>query len=297
MDLSRFPPYDTIDFKELAKVDEEFREIWHKSSGHLDFQDPATVQTLTQAILRKDFGLHLELPGDRLCPPVPNRWNYVSWIQALVDSTAPGYSAGYDPQREVVGLDIGTGASAIYTLLCLRTRPRWSMCATDVDKKSFASAVRNLTLNHLVTRARMLQTIDSNPIIPLRHFNLDRLDFTICNPPFFASETDMRSSLKGEGKSLKPNAVCTGCKAEMVYPGGDLGFVTRIIEESLVLREKVAWYTSMFGMMSSAKAAIDLLKKNGVTNWAVGSIDAGTATRRWIVAWSFGNYRPRNVGV
>jgi 23S rRNA (adenine1618-N6)-methyltransferase len=297
MDLATRSPYETVDFKALAKQDEGFKTIWQQHSGKLDFQDPGTTKTLTKALLKVDFGLQLEVPDDRLCPPVPNRWNYVSWLHALLDSTNPDYSSGYDPERQVVGLDIGTGASAIYTMLCLKSRPNCTMCATDVDKKSFESAARNLTTNNLITRARLLQTIDSQPLIPLQYLGVDKLDFTVCNPPFFADETDMRRSLSGEGKSVKPNAVCTGSENEMVCRGGDLGFVTRIVEESLVLREKVTWYTSMFGKMSSAKAIIGVLKEKGITNWAVGCIDVGGGTKRWIVAWSFDDYRPSNVRI
>lgn len=288
-------PYDTVDFKALAKKDAEFKDVWTKSSGHLDFQDANTTQVLSKAILKTDFGLQLELPHDRLCPPIPNRWNYVAWIQGLLDSTSPDYSDRYVPSRQVVGLDIGVGASAIYTMLCLKARPNWTMCAVDVDKKSFDCAVRNLTLNNLVTRTKMLQTLDSNPLIPLQHLAVEKLDFTICNPPFFTSIKEMHASVTGEGKSGKPNAVCTGAEVEMVCPGGDLGFITRIVNESLILRDKVTWYSSMFGKLSSAKDIINLLKQHGITNWAVGCIEAGAATKRWIVAWSFGDYRPRHV--
>lgn len=295
MDLAQLPPYDAVNFRALAQKDEVFKKAWQKSSGHLDFQDADTVKVLTNAILKADFGLNLEVPGDRLCPPIPNRWNYVAWVQRLVDSTSPHYFNRYDPDRQVVGLDIGTGASAIYTMLCLKTRPNWTMCATEIDKKSFDSAVRNLTLNNLVTRTKMLQTIDSNKLIPLQHLGVEKLDFTICNPPFFTDENDMRSSLKGEGKSYKPNAVCTGAEIEMVCPGGDLGFVARIVNESLLLKDMVTWYTSMLGKLTSAKSVVGLLKQHGVNNWAVGVIEAGGQTKRWIVAWSFGDLRPRNV--
>lgn len=180
-------------------------------------------------------------------------------------------------------------------MLCLRSRPNWSMCATDIDKKSFDSAARNLALNNLMTRTKLLQTTQISPLLPLAALGVNHLDFTICNPPFFANPSDMQASLKGEGKSWRPNAICTGSENEMVYPGGDLGFVTAMVNESLTLRDKVQWYSSMFGKMDSAKAIIKLLKQHGITNWAIGVIEAGSSTKRWIVAWSFGDLRPRNV--
>jgi 23S rRNA (adenine1618-N6)-methyltransferase len=297
MDLAQRPSYDAVDFKALAKADKDFKQTWQRTLGKLDFQDPETILALSKAILNVDFGLQLDVPADRLCPPIPNRWNYVAWIHGLVDSTSPDYANKYDPNRQVTGLDIGTGASAIYTLLCLKSRPNWTMCATDIDKKSLDSAARNLALNNLMTRTKLLQTTKLNPLIPLAALSVNQLDFTICNPPFFTDASEMLSSLEGEGKSWKPNAVCTGSENEMMYPGGDLGFVTAIINESLVLKEKVQWYTSMLGKMDSAKAVITLLKKHGITNWAVGTIDVGAGTKRWIVAWSFWDLRPRNVSV
>ena len=80
----------------------------------------------------------------------------------------------------------------------------------------------------------------------------------------------------------------------MICPGGDLGFVSRILDESLVLREKVQWYTAMLGKLGSLQQVIGLLKENGVTNWAVTSLQAGKRTKRWAVAWSFQGYRVRN---
>jgi len=39
-------------------------------NGQLDFTDPAAVMQLTKTLLNLDFGLKIELPDDRLCPPV-----------------------------------------------------------------------------------------------------------------------------------------------------------------------------------------------------------------------------------
>lgn len=296
MDLSQKPPFNTVDFKALAKADPDFKKTWQACTGKLDFQDSATLQSLSKAILKVDFGIELSLPDDRLCPPIPNRWNYVSWIQGLLDSTSPSYTNRYEPERKVTGLDIGTGASGIYAMLCMKSRPNWSMCTTDIDKVSFESAAANFAKNNMLSRVRMLHTTTSMSLIPLEGLGTQQLDFTICNPPFFTDSAEMEKSLSGEGKATGPNAICTGSNNEMICPGGDLGFVTRIVNESLVLREKVTWYSSMLGKLSSAKAIVELLKSHGITNWAVGVLDPGTktGTKRWTVAWSFSDRRPRS---
>ena len=296
MDLTQKPPYSTVDFKALAKADPDFKKTWQACTGKLDFKDPATLESLSKAILKVDFGLDLSLPDNRLCPPIPNRWNYVSWIQGLLDSTSPTYTNNYEPEREVIGLDIGTGASGIYAMLCMKSRPNWTMCATDVDKVSFESAAANFARNNLLSRMKILQTTVSMPLIPLDGLATQQLNFTLCNPPFFNNSAEMEKSLSGDGKATGPNAICTGSNNEMICPGGDLGFVTRIVEESLVLRDKVTWYSSMLGKLSSAKAVVELLKSHSITNWAVGVLEPGTktGTKRWIVAWSFGDLRPRS---
>ena len=98
-----------------------------------------------------------------------------------------------------------------------------------------------------------------------------------------------------ESKSQPPSSICTGAPVEMITPGGDAGFVLRMIDESLVLREKVKWYSSMLGKLGSVHVVVARLKEVGVGNWAVALLRAGRKTRRWTVAWSFGDWRPRNV--
>lgn len=55
---------------------------------------------------------------------VTNRHNYILWLKGLLDSTSYHESGG-----ELIGLDIGTGASCIYPLLGCTQRP-WSFIAT-----------------------------------------------------------------------------------------------------------------------------------------------------------------------
>ena len=116
----------------------------------------------------------------------------------------------------------------------------------------------------------------------------------MCNPPFYGSVEEMERSR--EGKDKPPGTVCTGSKNEMVCEGGEIQFITRIINESLVLRERVQWYTSMVGKLSSLVPLIERLKDEGCVNWAVSELVQGLKTRRWVLAWSWTEWRPE-VGV
>jgi len=241
--------------------------------------------------LKCDFGLTIQLPADRLCPPVPVRWNYIRWIQELLDTTSDNYSDSYDPEREVFGLDIGVGASCIYPLLACSSRPEWRVAGTDINEHSLTYARKNVEGNGFNQRIRLKHTRVDEPLLPLDTMRAEELDFVMTNPPFYDSNEDMQNSYNN--KAMPPSAVCTGAENEMICPGGDVGFVTRILDESLKLRERVEWYTAMLGKMTSLQQIVAKLKEHGISNFAVTCLQAGYKTKRWAVAWSFGDMRPR----
>lgn len=191
----------------------------------------------------------------------------------------------------------GTGASAIYSLLATSLRPRWTMHGTEIDSKSFAYARRNIALNNLTSRIHAhLSPSPEAPLIPFEKLSEGaedsrRLDFTMCNPPFYSSVEDLATSKTF--KSQKPTAICTGADIEMICEGGDIGFVLHMLDESLILRDKIQWYTSMLGKLSSAYTLVTRLKEGGISNWAVSSLRKNGKTKRWVVGWSFGDRRPR----
>lgn len=109
----------------------------------------------------------------------------------------------------------------------------------------------------------------------------------MCNPPFYESADEVtRSAIM---KELPPNAVCTGAEVEMITPGGELGFVGRMLEESINHRDRCRWYTSMLGKLSSVIDLVKLLRKNMVSNYAISEFVQGH-TRRWAIAWSFADF-------
>ncbi|KIH92663.1 23S rRNA (adenine1618-N6)-methyltransferase [Sporothrix brasiliensis 5110] len=283
---------DRLDFRALARDDPDLQAVLH--NGQLDFRDPAAVRQLTITLLWRDFGLKLELPENRLCPPIPNRHNYVVWIKALMEDDGPA-----------VGLDIGTGASCIYPLLACAQRPKWQFLATDIDAESLTFARGNVARNGLEDRIQVVArspderlictgadpsaTSPSSPSYP-------SLDFTMCNPPFYASADEMTASVAA--KKQPPHSACTGAPVEMVYAardghaGGEIAFVGRILDESAKLRSRVRWYTAMLGKLASLNVLVGQLRARGIDNYAVAAFVQGTKTRRWALGWSYGARRP-----
>ncbi|TVY75657.1 U6 small nuclear RNA (adenine-(43)-N(6))-methyltransferase [Lachnellula suecica] len=281
---------EDVDFAALALQDADFAKIL-KPNGQLDFSNPESVQQLTKSLLKRDFGLKISLPPDRLCPPIPNRLNYLLWIQALLDTTSDGYTDVYDPEREVLGLDIGTGASCIYPMLGCAQRPNWRFAATDIDDKSMQFAKTNVQLNSLQNRIKLLQTQKPDPLLPLDMMKFQNINFSMCNPPFYTSTADMLTS--AAAKQRPPFTACTGSESEMVTLGGEVQFVSRMITESLVLKDRVQWYTSMLGKFSSVSVLLRRLRDAGVGNYAVTEFVQGSRTKRWGIAWSFADLRPK----
>lgn len=105
----------------------------------------------------------------------------------------------------------------------------------------------------------------------------ERFDFCMCNPPFFETM---------EEAGLNPKTSCGGTPEEMICPGGEKAFITRIIEDSAVLKQSFRWYTSMVGRKLNLKSLTAKLWEVGVTIVKTTEFVQGQ-TCRWGLAWSF----------
>ena len=79
-----------VDFKALSErypdiLKKEY--LIDKGDGRvtLKFEDPKVSIALTRATLKDAFEIECEIPEDRLCPPVPNRVNYIKWLNELLN--------------------------------------------------------------------------------------------------------------------------------------------------------------------------------------------------------------------
>lgn len=189
-------------------------------------------------------------------------------------------SSPSEERREPVrGIDIGTGASCIYALLGVRLNS-WNFIATEIDAESFASARANVTRNALEHQI-LVRKVETNRLLlePLAHEEKEdtMFHFSMCNPPFFEDMSEADTN---------PETCCMGSSSEMACPGGEVAFITSMIDDSLVLKTRVLWYTSMIGRKATIRKILKVLREKQVPHSRTTEFFQGR-TKRWGIAWTF----------
>ncbi|QDZ19283.1 S-adenosyl-L-methionine dependent methyltransferase [Chloropicon primus] len=235
----------------------------------IDFAREESVEELTRCILRQDFGISWERPPRSLIPPVPNRLTYLLWLRDLVLSTKPS-----DGEGGVRGVDVGTGGTLIYPLLGASAFG-WTFLATESCEYSLGWAERNRASNAGVKDLITVRDSKGGVLLGVVDEGA-RYDFCMCNPPFF-DVTEERSLHKpGHG----------GLENELRCPGGEAGFVGRMISDSLVMKGQVLWYTTMIGRKKTLKALLARLRgEKDVKGIRTTTFVCGRTTR-WGLAWT-----------
>lgn len=277
------------DFELLASKYPDFCREWrsmnHKSGPLSSKATPEFQMALTRAILDFHFGLAMpSLPAGRLCPPVPNRWFYCEWmlLELMPSLMNPLYfEIRYIPKN--YGLDIGTGASAIFPLLFLKQQANLHMLASEIDAVSIESAMMNVEANNLQDRVTFIpiKPTDSvtGPLLQaLELTDVASLDFIITNPPFYNERPPERT----DGRDRAPMTDVEG-----LYPGGEVGWVLDILRDSLTTLTRIGWYSTMLCKKSSfqtlERILINFLGPGHVRST---ELDVGSMTR-WFLAWTY----------
>uniref|UniRef100_A0A182MDG5 U6 small nuclear RNA (adenine-(43)-N(6))-methyltransferase n=1 Tax=Anopheles culicifacies TaxID=139723 RepID=A0A182MDG5_9DIPT len=250
----------------------------------LDYRNKQAVHLLSKCLLLRDFGLKLELPPDKLVPTLPLRLNYIHWLEDI------GSVAHWQDKETVRGIDIGCGASCIYPLLAaVQSQQRWHMVAIEKAEDSLESAKANVIRNELQDCINVQsQKQEGNTIVldVLKDFPDERFDFCMCNPPFFDSNSNELKPHDRTGRRREPSNASTGSLEELCTEGGEVKFISQIIEESLQLRDRISVYTTMIGHKSSYEKILLTLKRASIHNITASRFCQGNTTR-WAVAWSF----------
>lgn len=135
---------DYIDFADLGL------DLSH--GNRVDFTNAECVRELTCKILSR-MGITLNLPATRaLCPAVPNRLNYLHWLDSILSS------AGSDESDRNRVLDVGTGSTCIYPLLGNRMFG-WHFVGADISPEALSWAAQNVALNAKQEQISLLQSL------------------------------------------------------------------------------------------------------------------------------------------
>lgn len=258
----------------------------------IDFSDPVAVRRLNQALLATHYGIaHWEIAPGYLCPPIPGRADY---LHGLADLLASGH-AGEIPRGPVVhALDIGTGASAIYPLLG-NADYGWRFLGVDIDAGALASAERIIAANPGLADAIELRLQPRREHIFAGLLRAgERFELSLCNPPFHATAAEARAGSQRKWQNLgrsthmrgPPKLNFGGQNNELIYPGGEAGFLRRMIEESRAVAHQVLWFSSLVSKAATLPALRRQLHAIGATEVRVAAMAQGSKQSRF-VAWTF----------
>ncbi|XP_043495887.1 RNA N6-adenosine-methyltransferase mettl16 isoform X2 [Polistes fuscatus] len=181
--------------------------------------------------------------------------------------------------KNIKGIDIGTGAVCIYPLL-LAKMYGYSMLGTEINETSIESAIENVKNNTLENLIKVIKVDEENIFKEVINEN-EHFHFTMCNPPFFETQGNLEKA-----KRHPPRNAPTGSDEELSVEGGELLFITRMIEESIQIGDKIKIYTTMIGKRKNSLYFPKFLRRNGIKNFTWTEFCQGH-TKRWGLAWSF----------
>ena len=231
-----------------------------------------------------------------MCPPIPGRADYIHYLADLLANS----NNGIIPEGEqVIGLDIGIGSNCIYPIVGNHDY-NWSFVGTDIDEKAIQNCKKIIGNNPNLVDAISLQ-LQTEPRFIFKNIILpeDKFAFTICNPPFHNSQEEAtKSALRKvnnlqETKSVTPTLNFGGQNAELWCDGGEIGFITQMIYESVKYPLQVFWFTTLVSKKENLKSIYKTLNKVNAVEIKTIEMAQGQKTSRF-VAWTFLSKKQQN---
>lgn len=255
----------------------------------IDFFNPNAVKALNKALLKHHYKVkYWDIPKHYLCPPIPGRADYIHNIADLLRGNLKDIPKG----NHIKGLDIGVGASCIYPIIG-NYEYDWSFIGSDTNEAAIISAKeieqRNYNLKSSLEIRRQEQ---SNNFFYGILKPEEKVDFTMCNPPFHASLEDAEKASLKKLKNLKgkrPSKALLnfgGQQNELWTKGGEARFVKDMIYESKHFGKQCLWFTSLISKEVTLKPTYKILEKVNATDVKTIEMGQGHKVSRFI-AWTF----------
>ena len=283
---------ERYDFKKLIKSSPELAPFVAPNKygdNSIDFFNPNAVLALNKALLKHHYGVKFwEIPKHYLCPPIPGRADYIHNIADLLKGNEKEIPKG----NHIKGLDIGVGASCIYPIIG-NYEYGWSFIGSDTNEAAIISAKAieqknsNLKSNVEIRRQEQSNNFFYGILKPE-----EKVDFTMCNPPFHASAEDAEKASLKKLKNLKgkrPNKALLnfgGQNNELWTKGGEARFVKDMIYESKHFGKQCLWFTSLISKEVTLKPTYKVLEKVNATGIRTIEMGQGQKVSRFI-AWTF----------
>jgi len=278
------------DFKQLTNdcpALKEFVFVNKYGDESIDFANADAVKTLNKALLASFYSITWDIPAGYLCPPIPGRADYIHNVADLLAKN----NGGVIPKNEIVGLDIGVGASCIYPLLGHQIYG-WNFIGSDIDELALQNAQKIIDAN-VVLKDSIHCRLQKNS----KHFfkgiikRDEYFDFTMCNPPFHASEEEAlagnaRKTSNLNKRNTEPVRNFGGKVTELWCDGGEVAFIKSMIRESVVFSSNCNWFTTLVSKSENLETIYAELKRVNVANMHTLTMGQGHKISR-IVAWTF----------
>lgn len=281
------------DLKKLAKTSPELTQfviVNNYGDESIDFFNPEAVRMLNQALLKSYYDIESwSVPKNYLCPPIPGRADYIHHISDLL---AKSNSNKIPKGKNIKCLDIGVGSNCVYPIIGNKEY-HWSFIGSDIDQTAVDSANKIIETNpHLKKYIEIRFQPNSNNIFHGIIKKGEKIDLSICNPPFHASlEESQAGSLRKlqnlkHKKVTKPALNFGGQSNELWCEGGEKRFVRDMIRQSKQFGNSCFWFSTAISKQANLKSVYAALKNAEVKEVKTIPMGQGNKISR-IVAWTF----------
>jgi 23S rRNA (adenine1618-N6)-methyltransferase len=283
---------ERYDFQQLIATCPELKPFVEPNKygdESLDFFNPEAVKMLNRALLAHHYGVpNWDIPQGYLCPPIPSRADYIHYLADILR----GGKAEIPVGEHVKCLDIGVGANCIYPIIGVKEYG-WTFIGSDIDPVALAAAQKNIDTDiKLKTNIELrLQTDPKDSINGILKKN-ERLDLTICNPPFHASLAEAQAGTRRklshltQQKNAKMVLNFGGQNNELWCDGGEVQFIENMIFQSHQYADSCQWYSTLVSKETTLKPIYRALNRVKALNIKTINMQQGNKMSR-IVAWTF----------
>ncbi|MBD3904564.1 23S rRNA (adenine(1618)-N(6))-methyltransferase RlmF [Chryseobacterium sp. Ch-15] len=283
---------NSYDFEQLISCVPELKHyVFVNPYGNqtINFSIPKAVKLLNKALLQHFYGIkNWDIPDENLCPPIPGRADYIHYLADLLAENIKEIPK----KSSVKGLDIGTGANLVYPLIAHQSYG-WKMTGTDINQKSLENAQKILDENpNFSSHIQLKFQPDSKFIFKNILSSEDKFTFSMCNPPFHDSEESaMKGNLRktknlNKSKIKNPKLNFSGQQSELWCEGGEIAFISNMIQESVKFSSQILWLTCLVSKKENLFKLNSLLNKVKAVEVKTIDMTQGQKISR-ILAWTF----------